>query len=476
MDLKKRKPDDNGVLPSSPPTIGPVPAPAPVAPPLELSPDDVRLMIDPLSSQQLAELVISATLRHLDILDEVRKFADKDPVHRKIFVRGLGWDTNTDTLKGVFSQYGELEDGIVIFDKNTGKSRGYGFITFKHMDGALNALKEPSKRIDGRMTVCQLASTGPAPSQPAQDIAARKIYVGNVPTEWPAERLLTFFSQYGEIEEGPLGFDKQTGRSRGFALFIYKSADATKRSLEEPVKLLDGHQLFCKLAVEGLKQKVGQPDGSEMPMAQTVGSAPAPPNLQYGAPPQAMAGAPYNQNTNPPMNPALNPALNPAMNPSMHPDYALPNQNYPGANPSSLHTSLPSSLTPSHGQVMNPGVSQVQTSLSMPSYGALPPYSSQVAAYGGQPGAYSGIGTPQVATYGGQPGGYSGIGAPSAMYNVSAASLASQTQLPQGQGQYGVVSYQNQQAPYHNQQQVAAPSAPHTQQTGVVPQMPYYGM
>lgn len=47
-----------------------------------------------------------------------------------------------------FEQYGEVEEACVITDKGTGKSRGFGFITFKHMDSAQRALKEPSKNID----------------------------------------------------------------------------------------------------------------------------------------------------------------------------------------------------------------------------------------------------------------------------------------------------------------------------------------
>lgn len=455
MDLKKRKLDDHG---DDSVSIAPDPAPPPPVDnppsPSHVSADIARLIIDPLPKEQLLDIVVQATLRHPDILDEVRKFADRDPVHRKIFVRGLGWETNTDSLKGVFSQFGELEEGVVIMDKNTGKSRGYGFVTFRHMDGALKALKEPSKRIDGRMTVSQLASLGPAPAPAPQDIAARKIYVGNVSMDWPADRLLNLFAQYGEIEEGPLGFDKQTGRSRGFALFIYRTAEAANSALEEPVKLVDGHQLFCKLAVDGLKQKAaavqGQPD---VPMVQTGSGLPPPSNMQYGAAPQGMVttGAPYGQNANLQMNPGMNPGLSPAMNRSMYPALAGPTQNLP----QSLNTSLPSPMNPSHTQLMNPGVSQVQSSLGVPSYGStagMNPYGSQVSAYGGQPGVV-----------------YPGIGASAPMYNVPAGSMPSQTPAFQSQGQYAM-------APYQSQQQVAVPSAPRPQQTGSVPSLPYYGM
>jgi RNA recognition motif-containing protein len=52
-----------------------------------------------------------------------------------------------------FEQFGEIEEGAVITDKGTGKSRGFGFITFKHMDSAQRALREPSKNIDVSSTV-----------------------------------------------------------------------------------------------------------------------------------------------------------------------------------------------------------------------------------------------------------------------------------------------------------------------------------
>ena len=51
------------------------------------------------------------------------------------------------------------------------------------------------------------------------DVALCKIYVARLPSDIPADKLLVHFSMYGEIEEGSLGFDKQTGKSKGFAMF-----------------------------------------------------------------------------------------------------------------------------------------------------------------------------------------------------------------------------------------------------------------
>ncbi|KAK3022585.1 hypothetical protein RJ639_046190 [Escallonia herrerae] len=47
----------------------------------------------------------------------------------------------------------------------------------------------------------------------------------------------------------------QTGKSRGFALFVYKTQEGARKVLEEPYKMFEGHQLHCKRAAEG-KNKV----------------------------------------------------------------------------------------------------------------------------------------------------------------------------------------------------------------------------
>uniref|UniRef100_A0A0D9V2W2 RRM domain-containing protein n=1 Tax=Leersia perrieri TaxID=77586 RepID=A0A0D9V2W2_9ORYZ len=279
---KKRKPDENG-------GAAVAVSPAAGAAALGLTRDDVLRLLEPLSRDQLADIAASAALVSGVALDAVRAAADRDPALRKLFVRGLGWETNSDSLRAIFSAYGDLEEAVVITDKSTGRSKGYGFVTFRHADSAVLALKEPSKKIDGRMTVTQLAAAGAAGGAsggaagaggaPVADVSLRKIFVGNVPADMPSERLLAHFASYGEIEEGPLGFDKQTGKFRGFALFVYKTPEGAQASLVDSVKVIDGHQLVCKLAIEGKKGKQSQQQQQSGP-----GGA-QPPQMLQGGPP-----------------------------------------------------------------------------------------------------------------------------------------------------------------------------------------------
>lgn len=46
----------------------------------------------------------------------------------KIFVGGLAWETQRDTMRRYFEQFGEIVEAVVITDKNTGRSKGYGFV------------------------------------------------------------------------------------------------------------------------------------------------------------------------------------------------------------------------------------------------------------------------------------------------------------------------------------------------------------
>lgn len=83
-----------------------------------------------------------------------------DTTFTKIFVGGLAWETQRHTMRRFFEQFGEILEAVVITDKNTGRSKGYGFVTFKDPDAAIRACQNPSPVIDGRRANCNLASLG----------------------------------------------------------------------------------------------------------------------------------------------------------------------------------------------------------------------------------------------------------------------------------------------------------------------------
>lgn len=57
----------------------------------------------------------------------------KDTTYTKIFVGGLPYHTTDSSLKKYFEVFGEIEEAVVITDRQTGKSRGYGFVSIAHI-------------------------------------------------------------------------------------------------------------------------------------------------------------------------------------------------------------------------------------------------------------------------------------------------------------------------------------------------------
>jgi len=69
----------------------------------------------------------------------------------KLFVGGLSWNTDDAALQAAFSAHGTVEDAKVITDRDTGRSRGFGFVTMSQPSEAADAIAAmDGKELDGR--------------------------------------------------------------------------------------------------------------------------------------------------------------------------------------------------------------------------------------------------------------------------------------------------------------------------------------
>ena len=83
----------------------------------------------------------------------------------KLFVGSLPWSVNSDGLKEMFAQYGDITEAVVITDRNTGRSKGFGFVTFAKEEDAQKALEMNGKEVEGRTIVVNTAR--PREARPA---------------------------------------------------------------------------------------------------------------------------------------------------------------------------------------------------------------------------------------------------------------------------------------------------------------------
>ncbi|GMI88694.1 hypothetical protein like AT1G33470 [Hibiscus trionum] len=90
-----------------------------------------------------------------------------DTTFTKVFVGGLAWETQKDTLRNYFEQFGDILEAVVITDKATGRSKGYGFVTFREPEAAMRACVDAAPVIDGRRANCNLGCLGVQRSKPS---------------------------------------------------------------------------------------------------------------------------------------------------------------------------------------------------------------------------------------------------------------------------------------------------------------------
>ncbi len=71
---------------------------------------------------------------------------------KKLFVGGLAWATTDDSLNAAFAPFGKVVEAKVIFDRQTGRSRGFGFVAFDTEEAAAAAREALNEtELDGRM-------------------------------------------------------------------------------------------------------------------------------------------------------------------------------------------------------------------------------------------------------------------------------------------------------------------------------------
>ncbi|QTS83959.1 RNA recognition motif domain-containing protein [Coxiella endosymbiont of Amblyomma nuttalli] len=82
----------------------------------------------------------------------------------KIYVGSLSYDVTAGDLQSFFGQYGDIEDARVIMDRDTGKSKGFAFITFANHNAAQAALLADGTEMQGRKIRVNIARDNPSSS------------------------------------------------------------------------------------------------------------------------------------------------------------------------------------------------------------------------------------------------------------------------------------------------------------------------
>ncbi|KAI1702731.1 RNA recognition motif domain-containing protein [Ditylenchus destructor] len=227
-----------------------------------------------------------------------------------LFVGGLSKETSVETLREYFSKFGQLTECEIKLDRQTGQSRGFGFVAFssqKELDSALDAephvidgtrvkLNYVTSEFDvfvtclhsnitetalneffshyGQLRRCEIKETSigvrtgfvgfwsekdllQALSDRPHIINGKlvgtfqkdqqfSIFVGNLPSDATDDSLSEIFSKYGKIVHWEVKRDRNTNRSRGIGYVSFEKAEEAVQALNGGPYILNGRTLSVK--------------------------------------------------------------------------------------------------------------------------------------------------------------------------------------------------------------------------------------
>jgi len=177
----------------------------------------------------------------------------------KLYVGNLSWGVDDQALGDIFGGY-QASDMTVVSDMNTGRSRGFGFITVPDQAAADKCIADlDGSDLDGRPLRVNISIAksggdrfaprdGP-PRESSYEFDSRKIYFGNLSWSMDHLDLSDLCAEYGKVDDARLITDRETGRSRGFGFVTMSTADEAGNVVNSLNGTeVDGRQLRVNIA------------------------------------------------------------------------------------------------------------------------------------------------------------------------------------------------------------------------------------
>ncbi|KAE8738094.1 hypothetical protein FOCC_FOCC016437 [Frankliniella occidentalis] len=165
----------------------------------------------------------------------------------KLFVGGLSWETTQEALQRYFGRYGEVIDCVVMKNSESGRSRGFGFVTFSDPANVTHVLQNGPHQLDGR-TIDPKPCNPRTLQKPKRASSYPKVFLGGLPSNVTETDLRSFFTRFGKVQEVVIMYDQEKKKSRGFGFLSFEDDDAVDRCVSEHFVNLNGKQVEIKKA------------------------------------------------------------------------------------------------------------------------------------------------------------------------------------------------------------------------------------
>lgn len=166
---------------------------------------------------------------------------------KKIFVGGIAPDVTNEDLSTHFSQFGEVAQAQVKYDRSNGRSRGFAFVEFVTGDSCKMALAAREQTIKSKSVEVK----------PAKSRENKKVFVGGLPSDFNENELRTHFEEFGKVDDIEWPYDKQTKTRRNFAFIVFEEEESADKASAQPKQSFGGRECDVKKAVPQGKRFMG---------------------------------------------------------------------------------------------------------------------------------------------------------------------------------------------------------------------------
>lgn len=139
----------------------------------------------------------------------------------------IGWESNEESLRDYFGQYGRVSDCVIMRDRQSGHPRGFGFVSYDD-EAVADRVAAERHELDGRQVEAKRAvpRSECVPTARTHLRATKKVFVGGLPSTCGDKEFYDYFARFGDIAESQVMYDHQTSNSRGFG-FVTFSVETT---------------------------------------------------------------------------------------------------------------------------------------------------------------------------------------------------------------------------------------------------------
>ncbi|XP_034686513.1 28 kDa ribonucleoprotein, chloroplastic [Vitis riparia] len=169
----------------------------------------------------------------------LREEGAESPVNTKLYFGNLPYSCDSAQLAGIIQNYGSPELVEVLYDRDTGRSRGFAFVTMSSVEDCNAVIENLDGSEYGGRTLRVNFSDKPKPKLPLYPETEYKLFVGNLSWSVTSESLNQVFQEYGNVIGARVLYDGETGRSRGYGFVCY----STKAEMDTALESLNGVEL-----------------------------------------------------------------------------------------------------------------------------------------------------------------------------------------------------------------------------------------